>query len=218
MAFALAAATAALGSKPASMIHRIRFAPPEIRTKRFALWYVYYALGNAFSRSLVMVFIVPMLESQGASLFVGSLALSLIGGGSILGRLTSGLKLLSEEQTAGLSFIIQGASAFSLLFARDIVAVAALSLAFGAGYGGYIPQFALLIRKYYGISNYGAVFGALLTSYALGAFAGPLLEGLTLQVSGTFAPGFYLAAAISCAVGIHQILGNAPLAGKLPRE
>lgn len=205
LVFAVAAAAAASSSRGKGE-HVFRIALRKARTRRFAALYTYYTLGNAFARSLVMVFIVPMLEFQGVSIFVGSVALAMIGAGSIFGRLTTGIKWLSEEQISGLSFMIQGVFAFLLLFARDLVTIAVLSFIFGVGYGGYIPEFALLIRKYFGISEYGAVFGLLLTSYALGAFAGPIFEGFSLEVSGNFALGFYVAAATSFLVGVHQIL------------
>jgi MFS transporter, OFA family, oxalate/formate antiporter len=203
--FACAAAIAAVGSKGTSH-HMIKRALSKVKSKRFSTLYSYYALGNAFSRSLVMVFIVPLLEFRGASILVGSIALSMIGAGSILGRFASGLKQLSEEQISGLSFLIQGVSTFFLLYSRDLLSIIVFSLAFGIGYGGYIPQFALLVRKYYGMSEYGSIFGLLLTSYAIGAFAGPLLEGFALQATGAFTVGFYLAALISSAVGVHQLL------------
>jgi predicted MFS family arabinose efflux permease len=210
LAFAIAAALAASGSK-GKETHDFRSALPAVKTKRFGFLYSYYALGNAFSRSLVMVFIVPMLEFQGASIFVGSIALSMIGAGSILGRFAAGLKRLTEEEISGLSFIIQGISTLFLLYARDVVTVAVLSLIFGVGYGGYIPQFALIVRKDFGLKNYGAIFGLLLTSYALGASAGPIFEASSVEISGTFTIGFYLAAFTSLIVGIHQILSSRKL-------
>jgi len=203
--FATAAAIAALGTRGRES-HVIKQALHKAKTKQFGALYIYYALGNAFSRSLVMVFIVPLLEFHGASILLGSIALSAIGVGSIFGRIASGLKQLSEEQISGLSFVIQGVSAFFLLYSRDWFSVVIFSLAFGVGYGGYIPQFALLVRKYFGMVEYGSIFGLLLTSYAIGASAGPILEGFTLQALGTFTLGFYLATIISCIVGIHQIL------------
>ena len=207
LVFAVIGATGASGStgKGGRVLH---LASRKVRTKRFASLYTYYTLGNAFSRSLVMVFIVPMLESQGASIFVGSIALSMIGAGSIFGRFAAGLKWPSEEQISGVSFMIQGISAFLLLYAKDFVTILILSLIFGVGYGGYIPEFALLIRKYFGINEYGAVFGLLLTSYALGAFAGPIFEGFSFEISGNFAIGFYVAAALSFLVGLHQVLSQ----------
>jgi OFA family oxalate/formate antiporter-like MFS transporter len=204
VAFAVAAAAAAWGSKGRGT-HAILSALPDVRTKRFGFLYAYYTLGNAFSRSLVMVFIVPMLEFYGASIFLGSLALSMIGAGSIFGRFAAGVKWLSEEQILGLSFIVQGISTLFLLYGRDLVTVAVFSLFFGVGYGGYIPQFALIIRKYFGLKTYGAILGLLLTSYAVGAFAGPIFEAFSLEASGTFAIGFYVAALTSSIVGLHQL-------------
>lgn len=178
----------------------------KARSKRFASLYVYYTLGNAFARTIVMVFIVPMLESQGVNMFVGSLALSMIGAGSIVGRFTAGLNRFSEEEISGLGFVIQGISAVLLLYVRGIVAIVLLSLLFGIGYGGYIPEFALLVRKYFGMNEYGAIFGLLLTSYSLGAFVGPIFEGYVLEVSGTFTLGFLIAGIASVIVGLHQIV------------
>jgi predicted MFS family arabinose efflux permease len=210
LAFAVLAAIATQGTKARNALV-IKQALQTAKTRQFGSLYSYYALGNAFSRSLVMVFIVPLLESHGASILLGSIALSAIGFGSIIGRFTTSLKQFSEEQITGLSFLIQGIPIFFLLYARDWVSVIILSLIFGIGYGGYIPEFALLVRKYFGIAEYGSIFGLLLTSYAIGAFTGPILEGYTLQASGTFAIGFYLAGIISCVVGVHQILSYTAL-------
>jgi sugar phosphate permease len=79
-------------------------------------------------------------------------------------------------------------------------------LLFGIGYGGYIPEFALLIKRYFGLNEYGAVLGLLLTSYSIGAFVGPIFEAYALEVSGTFMFGFLLAGFVSVIVGLHQII------------
>jgi MFS family permease len=205
VAFAVLAALTSSGSR-SKEIHRIRTALAKTRSKRFVSLYAYYALGNAFARSLVMVFVVPMLESQGVSIFVGSLALSMIGAGSIVGRFTAGLNRFSEEEICGLSFVIQGIAAVLLPYARDIVTIVLLSLLFGVGYGGYIPEFALLLKRYFGMKEYGALFGLLLTSYSLGAFFGPIFEGYVLELYATFTVGFLIAGIASVIVGLHQII------------
>lgn len=207
MLFAALAAFAASGSH-GKTIHRFRASAAKARSTRFGYLYAYYAIGNAFSRTIVMVFVVPMLELQGASIFVGSLALSIIGAGSVVGRFATGLKRFSQEEISGLSFILQGVSAVLLLYAKGIVSIVLLSLIFGVGYGGYIPQFALLVRKYFGMTEYGVIFGLLLTSYSLGAFAGPIFEGFALEFSGNFSLGFLVAGLASATVGIHQITSH----------
>lgn len=59
---------------------------------------------------------------------------------------------------------------------NDLVAIGLFSVAFGARYGMYIPEFVLVVRKYYGLSLYGTIFGTLLTSFGVGAFISPVLE------------------------------------------
>jgi len=205
LTFAVLAALTSSGSH-SNEIRSMGKALGIARSWRFSSLYAYYALGNAFARSLVMVFVVPLLQSQGESIFVGSLALSMIGMGSIFGRFTAGSNRLSEEEISGLSFIIQGIAAVLLLFARGIVPVVLLSLLFGVGYGGYIPEFALLVKKYFGLNTYGAVLGLLLTSYGIGAFAGPIFEGYVVEISGSFTFGFLIAGFVCIVVGVHQIV------------
>ena len=184
----------------------LREAMRGLRTRRFGYLYVYYAGGNAFSRTIVTVFLPPLIESRGLGAGIGALALSLIGVGSMAGRLTSGTQRISEEGMAAVGFVLQGASAAALFFASDPVTIGVLSLIFGIGYGTYIPEFALLVRKYYGLALYGTVFGTLLTSFGVGAFLGPVFEGTQVSSSAGYLPGFILSAAVSLAVGAHLLL------------
>ena len=182
----------------------LREAMRGLRTRRFGYLYFYYAGGNAFSRTIVTVFLPPLIESRGLGAGVGALALSLIGVGSMAGRLTTGARV-SEEAMAAIGFVLQGVSALALFFANDPVTIGALSLVFGIGYGTYIPEFALVVRKYYGLALYGTVFGTLLTSFGVGAFIGPVFEGTQVSSSAGYLPGFVLSAAVSLAVGAHLL-------------
>jgi predicted MFS family arabinose efflux permease len=175
----------------------------SLRTSRFGLLYAYYAGGNAFSRTLVTIFLVPLLESRGLGTALGTLALSMIGVGSLVGRLTAGVQRINEETMAALGFILQGACAVALFVSNNPAAIGVLSILFGIGYGTYIPEFALLVRKYYGVENYGTIFGTLLTSFGIGAFIGPVFEGTEVSSGGGYLAGFVLATVVSIAAGIH---------------
>jgi len=178
----------------------------RLKTKRFGYLYVYYSAGNAFSRTLVTIFLVPLLESRGLGTAAGTLALVLIGVGSLTGRLTAGAKNFSEETIAAIGFILQGICAAALFLANDPITTGLLSVLFGVGYGTYIPEFALLVRKYYGVDHYGTIFGTLLTSFGIGAFIGPVFEGISVSSSLGYLPGFILAAIVSLAVGLHLLI------------
>src|SRR5205809_6655473 len=67
------------------------------------------------------------------------------------------------------------------------------------------PEFALLVRKYYGADNYGTIFGTLMTSFGIGAFIGPVFEGISVSSSRGYLPGFALAAVVRLAVGLHLL-------------
>ena len=173
----------------------------SLKTRTFAGLYVYYAAGNAFSRTLVTIFVVSLYASRGLGQGTGWLALSLVGVGSLAGRLTSGTMRASEETVAALGFMVQGVSALGLLLSYNVLAIAVSALFFGVGYGAYIPEFALIVRKYFGMERYGSIFGTLLTSFGIGAFVGPVLEGSLVTATGAYALGFEVAAAVSVASG-----------------
>jgi len=177
-----------------------------VRDKDFWTLYAYYMLGNAFARSIVMIFVVPMLEANGFSLLASSIAPALIGAGSMVGRVSTYLRGVSEETVSALSFVLQGGSALAMLYANNILLIYILSFVFGVGYGGYIPQFALIIRRLYGINYYSGVFGLLLTSFGIGASTGPLFGGYELMLTRGYSEMFYVAAFTSILIGVHQAL------------
>jgi MFS transporter, OFA family, oxalate/formate antiporter len=218
LAFTLLAFQASRGSRVSSRFD-LKQAFAGLKSKRFAYLYTYYAAGNAFSRTLILIFMVPLFTSRGLGP-AGTLGLSLIGVGSMAGRLTSGVRRISEEAMAALGFILQGVSAVALFFANDPVTIGFLSLTLGIGYGTYIPEFALLVRKYYGVERYGSMFGALLTSFGIGAFVGPVFEGVIVSSSGAYLPGFAVAATVSILVGGHLLASGRRLddGGKLKEE
>jgi len=184
----------------------LREALAVMKTKKFGYLYAYYAGGNAFSRTVVTIFLPPLIESRGLGAGVGALALSLIGVGSMTGRLTTSVQRISEETMAAVGFLLQGSSAMALFFASDPITIGVLSVIFGTGYGLYIPEFALLVRKYYGLALYGTIFGTLLTSFGIGAFVGPVFEGMQVSSAAGYFPGFALSAAVSLFVGAHLLL------------
>jgi MFS transporter, OFA family, oxalate/formate antiporter len=176
-----------------------------LKTRRFAGLYTYYAAGNAFARTLVMIFVVDLYASRGLGLEIGAIALSLIGVGSLMGRLTAGTKRVGEETMAALGFILQGASTAGLLLSSDPIPIAFFAILFGVGYGAYIPEFALIVRKDFGMERYGSIFGTLLTSFGIGAFVGPVFEGSLVTATGGYALGFEVAATVSVVAGLSLL-------------
>jgi sugar phosphate permease len=210
-------------SRSIANVHRFDLggAVKSLRTREFGYLYTYYAAGNAFARTLVTIFLVPLVESRGFGTTVATIALSLVGVGSLMGRLTAGVEKLSEETMASLGFLIQGVSTAALFVANDPVSIGVLSVIFGIGYGTLIPEFPLLVRKRFGAEHYGTIFGTLLTSFGIGAFIGPVFEGFSVSSSSGFLPGFALSSAVSLVVGAHLFIRGrrkAPQSVKLARN
>jgi MFS transporter, OFA family, oxalate/formate antiporter len=178
----------------------------SLKTRQFGFLYIYYAAGNAFSRTLVTIFLVPLVESRGLGTTVATVALSLVGVGSLMGRLTAGIERVNEETMASIGFLLQGASNAALFLANDPLTIGISSVLFGIGYGTYIPEFPLLVRKHYGVEHYGTIFGTLLTSFGIGAFIGPVFEGISVSSSTGYLPGFVLSSAVSLIVGTHLFI------------
>jgi MFS family permease len=178
----------------------------SLKTRQFGYLYTYYAAGNAFSRTLVTIFLVPLVESRGLGTTLATIALSLVGVGSLMGRLTAGVESVNEETMASIGFLVQGASAAALFVANDPITIGIFSVLFGIGYGTYIPEFPLLVRKQYGVEHYGTIFGTLLTSFGIGAFIGPVFEGISVSSSSGYLPGFVLSSTVSLVVGAHLFI------------
>jgi MFS family permease len=123
-----------------------------------------------------------------------------------MGRLTAGVESVNEETKAAAGFLLQGVSTVALFIANDPLTIGVFSVIFGIGYGTYIPEFPLLVRKHFGIDHYGTVFGTLLTSFGIGAFIGPVFEGISVSGSTGYLPGFALSAAVSLIVGAHLLI------------
>jgi MFS family permease len=203
LALATYGASRSMDTKPRFDLAR---AVKSLKTRQFGYLYTYYAAGNAFSRTLVTIFLVPLVESRGMGTTVATIALTLVGVGSLMGRLTAGIQRLNEETIAAIGFLLQGASTAALFLSNDPVTTGILSVFFGIGYGTYIPEFPLLVRKHYGVEHYGTIFGTLLTSFGIGAFIGPVFEGFSVSSSTGFLPGFVLSSAVSLVVGAHLLI------------
>lgn len=60
----------------------LRNALSNIRERRFGALYLYYMVGNALSRTMAMVFLVPMLEASGIGVVLASYRFPRLGWGA----------------------------------------------------------------------------------------------------------------------------------------
>jgi len=180
-----------------------------VRTRNFWSLFGMYVLGCGIARYTVLVYIAVYALAVGFPLQAGAFCVGLIGGGSILGRLGSGLlsKVLRDNLIVLVSFVLQGVSSVAVVLSGSIWLVYGSAFVFGIGYGAYVPQFPLLTMKSFGMRSYGLVYGVISSGLGFGALAGPpVLGGLLFSATGNYFLTFVLSGAFSLVAAVMALL------------
>jgi MFS family permease len=171
-----------------------------VRTRNFWSLFGMYVMGCGIARYTVLVYIAVYVLAAGFPLQAGALCVGLIGGGSILGRVGSGLlsRALRDNLIVLLSFVLQGVASFALVISGNLWFVYSSAFVFGIGYGAYVPQFPLLTMRAFGMKSYGLVYGVISSGLGFGALVGPpVLGGLLSSATGNYVATFALSGAFS---------------------
>lgn len=135
-----------------------------------------------------LIHMVPLLTDRGLSLQTAALAASTFGVAVFCGRLIAGYlldKLNAAYIAAGLwlmttiIFLILGTGVSGKTL---LVATAMLGLAWG-GEGDVLGYF---VGRYFGLKNFGVIYGSLLTMHLLGGVVGPYVLGLGFDSFGSY--------------------------------
>jgi MFS transporter, OFA family, oxalate/formate antiporter len=175
------------------------------RSLRF--WHIastYFLTGLAINGAVVHL--VPLLTDQGMTPQQAALLASYLGFGVLAARLISGLLL--DHVDAGLlgaiSFMLAAAGMLLLTIApSDAVSTPAVLL-IGAALGAEGGILTYVTRRVFGIQAYGAVVGAMMSTFLAGVLIGPLISGAAYDVSRTYDPVLYVFAALcALAAALH---------------
>lgn len=132
--------------------------------------------------------IVPLLGDRGISPRDATAALSAAGLSLIAGRITSGFFLdrFFAPYVAAIFFAVPlvGLCLLGLNGAPGLNLIAAVLL--GTGIGAEVDIMGFLIAKYFGLSHYGKIYGALLAFFTLGSGSGPFLIALPFDHLGSY--------------------------------
>jgi MFS family permease len=146
-------------------------------------------LGVGICTSGMMAHLVPILRDRHVSPSEISLALGGMGVGFLVGRIASGALLdhfparlvvtgCLLAGVFGIGLILLGTG--GLFF--TVLATILLSFAVGAE----LDYMAFLVRQYYGIRNYGAIYGLMFGILVIGSGSGPVIMGYGHQYSGDY--------------------------------
>ncbi|HBO93706.1 MAG TPA: MFS transporter, partial [Gammaproteobacteria bacterium] len=152
----------------------------------------------AFTAIGIVVHFVPILKDSGADPLSAAGVASLIGIFSIVGRLGTGFLLdrLPSHLVGAFAFIIPIFACLLLIYdGSNPVSQAVAAAIFGLTLGSEVDVIAYLAAKYFGLKNFGALYGALVMALSLGTAFGPLGAGFIYDQYGSYVP-FLVATAL----------------------
>jgi len=150
-----------------------------------------YASGATMGLSLFVpfVFLIRYAEEQGIPKATAATLVSVLGLGSMSGRLVLGtiagrMGILRLYQlcflTMCLSFVVW------LLAGGSFVMLVIFALVLGLSYGGYVAVSPAVAAHLFGVAGLGGTVGLLYTGSGIGALAGPPAAGWLIDATGTY--------------------------------
>ncbi len=168
----------------------------------------------AFTAIGIVVHFVPILTDSGATALQAAGVASLIGIFSIIGRLGTGFLLdkFPAHIIGGIAFVIPIFGCGLLLLDGSLPAYQMLAAAiFGLTLGSEVDVIAYLAAKYFGLKNFGALYGAAVMALSMGTAFGPLGAGAVFDHFGSYSPFLQLTAILMAASAVALFtMGNPP--------
>ena len=174
-----------------------------------ALLFICYGVGGLITN------LVPMLTDKGLPLEYAVEKAGLVGIMVIVGRLVVGYLIDRIWAPAvGCVFLILPAAS-CLLLAQDLpsgLMISISALAIGLAAGAELDLIAYMSSRYFGLKNYGKIYGAQFVFFAVGSGAAPAVFGWSQDVTGSYELILY-STAVLFVVGslLMLVMGPYPL-------
>jgi len=158
-----------------------------MKTKSFWLLFVVYVL-VLIPIQMVMVHLKAYAVHFGVAEMTAAVALGLVGGVSIVGRVAMGSvsDKIGRKASFIIAFLLMAVMMLWLLKARQPWQFYLFSAVFGFGYGGFAPLFPAVVGDWFGMKFHGSIFGTLSLAVAIGGAIGPLLAGYVFDSTGSY--------------------------------
>jgi MFS family permease len=150
---------------------------------------------------LPMVHVVPFALDLGIAPVRAALALSLIGAGSLAGRLVSGAisDRLGRLPTVGTALSLQALAFLGFLSSTGIGLLYPSALLFGFAYGGSSILLPAIVGDFFGRLAIGTILGFVWAIAASAAAFGPVVAGYLYDLTGSYGGAFALSAVLNLA-------------------
>ncbi len=188
------------GSAPAKAVHPKKPAKgPEWELRDAARTMQFWELGIlhfccCMCHAIPLVHVVPYAIRSGLAPSTAASILAAIGVFSFLGRILFGV--LADRWGPKPAYVLavfqQGLMMIWLLGATHPVMFFVFAVLWGIGFGGAMPPYALFVKDYYGLKNFGSIYGGIMVLASLGMAAGGYFAGLLFDLSGSYQPAWIL--------------------------
>ena len=152
--------------------------------------------------------LAALLTDRGVPAASAALAISVLGGATLLGRILTGW-LLDRYFAPWVAFCLLATSAFGVFLLSDaksaFVGFAGAAL-IGLGMGGEADVTPYLISKYFGLRSFATLYGFSWTAYAIAGAIGPVIMGKAFDATGSYAVLLLWLSAITAGAGSLMLL------------
>lgn len=192
---------------------QVDLTPKEILTdKRFmALWLLLF-LNVCGGIAIISKAAILGKEVVGMSAAEATMFVAVIGLFNGLGRLFwSSISDKIGCWTTFMLFMGINGICFTLIpsFSTNSISFQMLTYVIIAGYGAGFATMPSFVKSIYGTENYGQVLGYILTAWSAAAFAGPLLLGLSAEITIFYLFAILLIIALVVGMWLKRLLANA---------
>lgn len=176
-----------------------------LKTPQFyALWAIFAC--TAVSGLMVIGHAAKIMALKGANW--GFVLVAMIAVGNALGRPVAGAvsDKIGRMKTMFLTFALSAVMMGSLNFLDSPYLVAAAIVVVGFNYGASISLIPAATADFFGAKNLGTNYGIVFTGWGVGGVFGPMIAAYLVDLTGTYATAFVIAAVISAiAAGISWV-------------
>ncbi len=152
-------------------------------------WIIVIVLfGSSIAQNGAITHVAALLTDRGVAPSSAALAMSAMGGASLVGRFVTGW-LLDRLFAARVSFallVIAAAGTFLLSTARSLETGALAAALIGFGMGGEADVTPYLLSRYFGLRAFTTLYAFTWTAYAIAGAIGPVLMGRVFDLTGSY--------------------------------
>lgn len=132
--------------------------------------------------------LMPMLVDRGVPKNMAALAVSSVGVMMAASRVGIGFLVdrIFAPRVAVACFTASMCGIVILLFSESILLIFVATLALGLSIGAETDLLAYLVGRYFGLRNFGAVYGALFSAMLAGTAVGPMVFGVAFDAWGNY--------------------------------